>query len=60
MPSVFVNLTVFENMELSLKGNKGVWQSIFHRTTKEEKDLIYETLQKVGLEGRNGVGKLYP
>lgn len=55
VPSVFVNLTVFENMELSLKGNKGVWQSIFHRTTKEEKDLIYETLQKVGLEGRKDI-----
>ena len=35
-PSVFVNLTVGENMELSLKGNKGVWQSIFHRTSEDE------------------------
>lgn len=49
VPSVFVNLTVFENMELSLKGNKGVWQSIFHRTSAEEKKLIDETLDKVGL-----------
>ena len=55
VPSVFVNLTVFENMELSLKGMKGVWQSIFHRTTKEEKDLIEETLKKVGLENRKDV-----
>ena len=36
VPSVFVNLTVEENMELSLKGNKGVWQSIFHRTSEDE------------------------
>lgn len=36
VPSVFVNLTVGENMELSLKGNKGVWQSIFHRTSEDE------------------------
>ena len=35
-PSVFVNLTVGENMELSLKGNKGVWQSIFQRTSEDE------------------------
>ena len=49
VPSVFVNLTVFENMELSLKGNKGVWQLIFHRTSAEEKKLIDETLDKVGL-----------
>ncbi len=55
VPSVFVNLTVFENMELSLKGMKGVWQSILHRTTKEEKDLIEETLKKVGLENRKDV-----
>lgn len=36
VPSVFVNLTVGENMELSLKGNKGVWQIIFHRTSEDE------------------------
>lgn len=55
VPSVFVNLTVFENMELSLRGNKGVWQSIFHRTTKEENELIETTLKKVGLEDRKDV-----
>ena len=55
VPSVFINLTVFENMELSLKGNKGVWQSIFHRTTKEEKKLIEDTLKKVGLETRKDI-----
>lgn len=55
VPSVFINLTVFENMELSLKGNKGVWQSIVHRTTAEEKRLIEDILAKVGLEGRKEV-----
>ena len=55
VPSVFVNLTVFENMELSLKGNKQVFQSIFHRTSKEEKELINETLRKFGLEDRKDV-----
>lgn len=55
VPSVFVNLTVEENMELSLKGNKGVWQSIFHRTSDEEKALIDETLKKVGLEKRKDI-----
>lgn len=55
VPSVFVNLTVFENMELSLKGNKQVFQSIFHRTSKEEKELIQDTLKKVGLEDRKDV-----
>ena len=55
VPSVFVNLTVEENMELSLKGNKGVWQSVFHRTSEEEKALINETLKKVGLEKRKDI-----
>ncbi len=55
VPSVFVNLTVYENMELSLKGNKGVWQSIFHKTTKEEADWIDTTLEKVGLKNRKDV-----
>ena len=55
VPSVFVNLTVFENMELSLKGNKKVWQSIFHKTSAEEKALIEETLEKVGLKDRKDI-----
>lgn len=55
VPSVFINLTVFENMELSLRGNKGVWQSIFHRTTKEEKELIEKTLDRVGLKDRKDI-----
>lgn len=55
VPSVFVNLTVEENMELSLKGNKGVWQSVFHRTSEKEKALIDETLKKVGLEKRKDI-----
>ena len=52
---IFPNLTVEENMELSLKGNKGVWQSVFHRTSEEEKALIDETLKKVGLEKRKDI-----
>lgn len=55
VPSVFINLTVFENMELSLKGNKGVFQSIVHRTTKEEKEWIEATLEKVGLLERKDI-----
>jgi urea transport system ATP-binding protein len=52
VPSVFVNLTVFENMELSLHGHKGVWDSIFYKMSKNERNLINETLELVGLEKR--------
>ncbi len=52
VPSVFVNLTVFENMMLSLSGNKKVFQSIFYKMKGEERDFITEILTKVGLEER--------
>ena len=52
VPSVFVELTVMENMILSLKGHKGVWESIFYKLSKEDKENIMEVLKKVGLEDR--------
>lgn len=55
VPSVFVNLTVTENMILSLKGHKGILDSIFHKPTKEDMDNIRRTLEKVGLEDRADV-----
>lgn len=50
VPSVFVELSVMDNMILSLKGHKGVWESIFYRLSEKEKSLIMDTLSKVGLE----------
>ena len=38
VPSVFVNLTVEENMILSLKGHKGIIDSIFRKPSKKEMD----------------------
>lgn len=55
VPSVFVNLTVTENMILSLKGHKGIFDSIFHTPTKEETESIHDTLKRVGLEDRADV-----
>lgn len=52
VPSVFVHLTVFENMELSLHGHKGVFDSIFYKMSKEERKLIDETLKIAGLLNR--------
>lgn len=50
VPSVFVELSVMDNMILSLKGHKGVWQSIFYKLSKAEEKQIMDTLKKVGLE----------
>ncbi len=55
VPSVFVNLSVFDNMLLSLKGHKGVLQSIFNRITAEEKESIDRVLARVGLSDKEMV-----
>ncbi|MDR2530781.1 MAG: urea ABC transporter ATP-binding protein UrtD [Oscillospiraceae bacterium] len=52
VPSVFVNLSVYDNMVLSLKGHKGVLESIFYRSTSAERDAIDAALTRVGLETR--------
>ncbi len=49
VPSVFVNLTVLDNMVLSLKGHKGILDSIFTKPSKEDYENIDKTLEKVGL-----------
>lgn len=55
VPSVFINLTVQENMILSLKGHKGIIDSMFRKPTKPELARITETLEKVGLADKAGV-----
>lgn len=48
-PTVFEALTVFENIELSLAGNKGIWTSLFHKLSGEKRDRIGEILYTIGL-----------
>ncbi len=48
-PSVFDALTVFENLELALKTNKGTWHSLFFRLTAEQNDRIDDVLATIGL-----------
>lgn len=48
-PSVFKSLTVYENMELSLKGDKGVFKSLFFKASEEQKKRIDEILGFVEL-----------
>src|SRR5215510_13317853 len=46
VPSVFVNLTVLDNMVLSLKRHKKILDSIFCKPSNEEYEQIDEVLQK--------------
>jgi urea transport system ATP-binding protein len=51
-PTVFGGHTVFENCELALSGNKGVFASLFKRMSKIDHERIEEVLETVGLAER--------
>jgi urea transport system ATP-binding protein len=51
-PTVFENLSVFENLELALKTNKGVWSSLFARLSGEQSDHITQALSTINLTDR--------
>jgi len=50
-PSIYGNLTVWENLDLSLKrDSKGVFATLFSHSTKVERARIAETLAAIGLK----------
>jgi urea transport system ATP-binding protein len=52
-PSVFVNLTVWDNVELSLRrASKGVFAALRRHEPPEERDRIAETLETVQLAAK--------
>lgn len=51
-PTVIESLTLFENLELAIKGGRGVLQSLFHRLQGEQKDRIEEVLELIALPTR--------
>jgi len=54
-PSIFSNLTVYENFELSLRKTRGVLHTLFAKTTSKDREKIYSVLETVGLtEKANG------
>ncbi|MDY6920993.1 MAG: urea ABC transporter ATP-binding protein UrtD [Pseudomonadota bacterium] len=56
-PTVIESLTVFQNLELALSGNRGVFKSLFHRLTGEQRAQIDEVIELVGLtEKREELG----
>ncbi|MDO8412636.1 MAG: urea ABC transporter ATP-binding protein UrtD [Gallionellaceae bacterium] len=48
-PTVFENHSVYENLELAIKTNKGVWNSLFGRLSGEQTDRIGEILYTINL-----------
>ena len=49
-PTVFLNHTVFENLELALHTQKNVWQSLSRSLTGEQRDTIEKDLETIGLK----------
>ena len=48
-PTVFLNHTVFENLELALQAEKNVWTSLTKSLSGEQKDSIEKDLETIGL-----------
>lgn len=48
-PTVFENLTVYENLELALATNKNVWRTLFAKLNGEQRDNIDKVLMVIGL-----------
>jgi urea transport system ATP-binding protein len=51
-PSVFVEHTVWDNLVLSLKGPRGVFASLFKRTSSTERDRIADLLKLIRLDAK--------
>ena len=49
-PTVFESHNVFENLELAMAGDKGVWPTLIARLTGEQLDRIDEVLGIIGLD----------
>ncbi len=53
-PTVFEQLTVFENLELALKTHKGVLASMFFKIDSTQSDRLAEVLHTIHLAGQVG------
>jgi len=49
-PTIFEQLTVFENLELAMKADKQVRATLLAKLSSAEKDRIAATLEQIGLE----------
>ncbi len=52
VPNLYETLSVFDNVMVSLQGNRKVMKSLFRRVTAEEADRIWEILETVGIEAK--------
>jgi len=53
-PTVFPGHTVFENLELTTQGGKGVFRALVARLSRDERESIERTLELIGLAQDSG------
>jgi urea transport system ATP-binding protein len=51
-PSVIESLTIFENLEMSLKGGRTLWQSLFHTLSSEQQSKLDEILVLIDMSDK--------
>ncbi|MGK0475247.1 MAG: urea transport system ATP-binding protein [Oleispira sp.] len=51
-PSVIESLTIFENLEMSLKGGRTLWQSLFHKLSSEQRSKLDEILVLIDMSDK--------
>lgn len=51
-PTVFEKHTVYENLELAMADDKGVWSILFAKLSSEQHDRIADTLELINLSGQ--------
>jgi urea transport system ATP-binding protein len=55
-PSVYTNLTVWENLDLSLRRqSKGVFATLWSKSSADEIERLHVTMKTIGLADKNGV-----
>ena len=51
-PTVFENLSVVQNLELALKGDRGIWRTLLAELRGDDHQKINATLETIGLAAR--------
>jgi urea transport system ATP-binding protein len=51
-PTVFENLTVFDNLELALKNQRDIWRTLTARLSGRQRDRIESVLTTIGLDSQ--------
>ncbi len=54
VPNMYETLSVFDNLMVSLQGNRRVFETLFRKVSPEESERIWEILELIGLEDKAG------